>query len=75
MSYRAAMPDPTIPTDWMRDAACKGKGDLFFPPASYPGAAAAAVCRECPVLQACGAYATATGASGFWAGRQRRGRS
>lgn len=67
-------PDPRLDTAFMDDAACRGKGDVFFPPlGGYSGAAAKAVCDACPVLRACDAYAAAAGVDGFWAGRWRRG--
>lgn len=66
--------------DWMISAACKGHTHLFFAPAGEREAArnrrtaqATAMCRNCPVLAQCAAYAATSnegGAeeNGIWAG-------
>jgi len=46
---------------WMNDAPCKGHGDVFYPP-SGPGriteyGPALAICRECPLIAKCRAWA------------------
>lgn len=60
--------------DWMPQALCRGKGDLFFP--EKPGIhgakqakEAAAICRSCPVIVECGKYRVETDSGwGVWAG-------
>lgn len=64
-------------TEWMSDAACKGASDdLWFPERGEPAHHAKAVCRECPVRQACLDYAIENGERwGIWGGmtvRERR---
>jgi hypothetical protein len=74
---------PDIDTSFMARGACKGKGELFFPPAGGDvKSEARAICRGCPVLVPCGAYADATDPEGVWAGlsqkerrRARKGRA
>ena len=67
---------PDVDSSFMAGAACRGRGDLFFPPkGGFPGAAAKAICASCPARLACDEYAEATGAEGFWAGRWRSGRA
>lgn len=69
---------PDLPTGWMRDAACKGHGDLFWPPkGGYPGAEARAICEGCPVREDCLAYARALpeAPDGVWGGLRGGGRS
>jgi WhiB family redox-sensing transcriptional regulator len=55
--------------EWMTDAACAQVGmDLFFPERNE-GAAAKAVCSECPVRDACLEYAIANDEQyGVWGG-------
>lgn len=60
--------------DWMDDAACKGKTDLFFPNGhkdiTYI-AGARKICRSCPVKSQCLDYALEfphTDIHGVWAG-------
>lgn len=56
--------------DWVADAACRGLDSrLFFPERGEPTAPAKAICRECPVAEACLEYATHHGErDGIWAG-------
>ncbi|MGW4639100.1 WhiB family transcriptional regulator [Sphaerisporangium sp. NPDC004334] len=68
--------DTLIPAvSWLRRAACRGEDpELFFPiSAKGPGYAqherAKAVCRRCPVRNACLDYAVRTGQEhGIWGG-------
>lgn len=69
----SAQRQPIPSTEFMDDAACRGKTAEFFPANGGPGSAAAKVCAECPVRRPCEAYASATGAVGFYAGRWRKG--
>jgi WhiB family redox-sensing transcriptional regulator len=69
--------------DWQRSAACGDEDpELFFPvgtagPALLKVAEAKAVCRRCPVLDACRRWALETGQdAGVWGGlgeEERRG--
>ena len=61
--------------DWMRQAACKGLSNLFFPaPAERPQArerreaTARAVCRACTVNMPCREFARLHHEYGFWGG-------
>jgi len=58
---------------WTRDAACRGRHDLFFAPfAERPEtrrrreSQARAICVRCPVLDACREWARGAGEHGFW---------
>ncbi len=56
----------TPSTDWMADAACKGKYDLFFAPSAGTGVSfdygpALELCRDCPVADECKAWAIDAG--------------
>jgi WhiB family redox-sensing transcriptional regulator len=57
--------------DWMEQAACKNKTDLFFP-GEHGGAEIAAarrICAACPVRDACLTYALDYGEKdGIWGG-------
>ena len=60
---------------WMRDAACKGLTELFFPaPAERPQARdrreamARSVCRECRVETKCQSHARNNHEYGYWGG-------
>lgn len=75
--------DAAIPADlepWRRRAACRHLGtDMFFPPGESDRPtidAAVAVCRSCPVSDACLDYSLRTNQQmGIWGGltaRQRR---
>jgi len=69
--------------DWMISAACKGKTHLFFAPAGERREArerreqqALALCRNCPVLVNCAAYAQTSNeggseTNGIWGGEIR----
>lgn len=62
---------------WQADAACRGIDTaLFFPERGEPTAEVKAVCRACPVREACLTYALdAREKWGLWGGsseRQRR---
>ncbi len=65
--------------EWFEQAACRGKGDLFFaPPGERPPsrlrreAQAVALCKTCPVASECGRYAEAQAEEyGIWAGVSR----
>jgi WhiB family redox-sensing transcriptional regulator len=68
-----AVPFPT--PDWVEEAACRGRAELFFAPhAERPQARvrrearARQVCAGCPVLLACRRFARANRESGFWGG-------
>ena len=68
---------------WMLDAACRDlPTEIFFPPPNRQGAAdtkkALAVCRSCPVREACLAYALTfpdRSLPGIWGGETERSRS
>jgi WhiB family redox-sensing transcriptional regulator len=57
----------------MRDAACKGQTDHFFPPHGEQAdarerreAVARAICLQCPVLLPCREYARRHREQGYW---------
>ncbi len=59
----------------MENAACRGKSELFFPPAGERPAArenrenrARQVCMSCAVLSACQGFARSERELGFWGG-------
>lgn len=57
--------------DWMEEAACKNRTDLFFPGehGMTEVAAAKRICAACPVESACLAYALEYGEKdGIWGG-------
>lgn len=61
--------------DWMAQAICRGRSELFFPPfAERPQARerrekiAASLCRNCPVNQQCMDYGRQHREYGFWGG-------
>ncbi|WP_326603571.1 WhiB family transcriptional regulator [Rhodococcus sp. PD04] len=63
-------------TDW-DVAACRGDQhpDRWFPDPSESFDYAARICARCPIANACGTYASATGQTGVWGGREyRRGK-
>lgn len=63
---------PRLPTplDWMRDASCAGKAELFFSDEREDRDEARALCRRCPVKTECFAYAKrAKDQHGVWGGR------
>ncbi len=79
-----ALPDDT-PLGWMKEAACKGQVDLFFPPSSTSGRTsevdiqverAKNICRQCPVLAQCAGYALTlpNEVVGVWAAMTQRDR-
>lgn len=54
--------------EWMRDAACRGKQELFKPVGSYKDEAFA-TCNACPVQQECLQYALDNDEpTGLWGG-------
>ncbi|WP_055494196.1 WhiB family transcriptional regulator [Streptomyces sp. TP-A0356] len=68
--------------DWLRYAACVGEDpELFFPvgttgPAVVEAAAAKRVCRRCPVIDECLAWALSSGqTAGVWGGTDERERA
>jgi len=61
--------------DWAAEAACRGRTELFFPPAGERPQArvrreadARALCATCPVEAPCRAYARVHREHGFWGG-------
>lgn len=69
-------PDYEFPA-WRDQAACQGKGDLFFPARGDANTAMQAklICRTCPVIQECLAYAVANpDLVGIWGGKSWRQR-
>lgn len=66
--------------DWHQQAACRAPGvdpRWFFPDRGQPTEPAKAVCRNCPVLDSCDAYADTFSPSqlfGIWAGGSARSR-
>lgn len=64
--------------DWQVEGLCRGShGHLFFPPPSFERKAdrlrrearAKAICRACPVLEACAEYSSTVGELyGIWGG-------
>ena len=58
------------PSEWMRQAACRGMdAEVFFPSTDQRVRAALAVCRRCPVRAPCLAYALGDPELvGIWAG-------
>ena len=68
----AVDPDPS----WRRRAACRGLDpDLFFPERGESGAAAKAVCAQCPVTRQCLAFALANDETlGVWGATTPRAR-
>lgn len=75
---------PVLPArqPWMADAACAGKGALFFGLAgerperrARREARARAVCRACPALEPCRRMARLNGENGFWGGESEEERA
>ncbi|MGW8985146.1 WhiB family transcriptional regulator [Streptomyces parvus] len=71
----AVSADPPVNTNWRTNAACLDEDpDLFFPigttgPAISQAAEAKAVCRTCPVMDACLNWALESGQDhGVWGG-------
>lgn len=63
---------PRLPTplDWMSDASCAGKAELFFSDDKDDAAVARGLCRRCPVKAECFAHAKrAKEKHGIWGGR------
>lgn len=64
---------------WQLQAACRGMDtEIFFPPPRLRGGPrrqreewAQSVCRTCPVINECLAYAMRTDAYGIWGGTTR----
>ncbi len=57
---------------WRLEAACHGRGDVFFPGAGQNASAAKAICAGCPVIAECGAYADEHKEyAGVWGGQNR----
>jgi hypothetical protein len=68
--------------EWMADAACKGRTNLFFGAAGERPErrvrreeSARKVCADCPVLLPCRALARAGNESGFWGGESEEDRA
>jgi len=57
--------EPRRPPTWMDDAACRGKSHLFDGPDFEP---AVEICRTCPVLLRCRAWALETPVAGVAGG-------
>jgi WhiB family redox-sensing transcriptional regulator len=71
-----------IPGEWVREAACRGVGDLemFFPDTAAEARKAKQFCFSCPVQQQCLQYALKSQASsyghaGIWGGTDERERN
>ena len=78
----AATAIPGAEHDWMEDAACKGRTNLFFGAAGERPErrvrreqSARQVCADCPVLLPCRALARAGNESGFWGGESEEDRA
>lgn len=64
----------TAPGLWATEAACGGlPGFVEFPAGARAKARLETICRACPVLEACRAYADGETLWGWWAGRWRDG--
>ena len=63
--------------DWVTHGACgDADPDLFFPSTSAQAAQAIAICRRCPVMMQCRAYARAAGEdAGIWGGERQEDRA
>ena len=80
---QAAPPSPSPAFEaWSDRAACRGRTELFFPPQKErPGARdrrereARAICRTCPVLDACRLEARRRWEYGFWGGESEEERA
>lgn len=60
---------PRGDNDWMKNAACIGRSDLFFSKSVNDRDEAKRICMRCPVLLDCHDYARRVGPSfGVWAG-------
>ncbi len=66
---------------WMHEGACRGLTSIFFPAAAERPQArvrreaqARLVCMECPVLDACRAFARENHEYGFWGGESEEER-
>lgn len=57
--------EPLPPPTWLDDAACRGKWHVFDAPDFEP---AVAICRRCPVLPRCRAWALETAVAGVAGG-------
>lgn len=72
-AYTGQTPDTRRPVDWREAAACLHEDpDVFYPAGRAARglvAHAQAVCATCPVMEACGNWALATGEQwGIWGG-------
>lgn len=71
MAERHLQPAPPVveqplpPPTWLADAACRGKSHVFDSPDPEP---AVAICRSCPVLLRCCAWALETPVAGVAGG-------
>jgi WhiB family redox-sensing transcriptional regulator len=84
-SQVATEPEPTPladPRSWTRFAACAGKTSLFYaPPAERPEARAvrelkaSLLCRSCPVIVPCRAWAREFREYGYWGGESEDARA
>ena len=79
--YQGSLPDTARAVDWRELAACRREHtDLFFPVGSSPAAQAQTrdaqrVCRRCPVVEACWAWALETHEEyGVWGGMPEHAR-
>ena len=70
------MVTPLAPPPWDARAACKGlSSDLFFPQDEQAETEAKAICRSCPVEEACLEHALAVREKeGIWGGATERER-
>jgi WhiB family redox-sensing transcriptional regulator len=74
--------DPRTEHEWMADAACKGRTNLFFGIAGERPErrirredSARKLCANCPVLLPCRARARAGRENGFWGGESEEERA
>lgn len=63
------------PEPWMAAAVCSQTDpEVFFPEKGGTSGPAKQVCRRCPVIDACLAYAVEHGELGIWGGTSERER-
>jgi len=73
---------PPSPWRWRKEAACRGRTELFFPAHAERNdtrqlreAKARAICLKCPVLHACRLWARENREYGFWGGESEEERA
>lgn len=70
MNWELHKPEP-----WMADALCaQVDGDVWFPAVGGSAKEAKAICKQCPVLEQCLAFAVEHHEMGIWGGTSEKQR-